>query len=119
MFAHINPKPESAAVAFDWFAQEVTKQSKGELLVEFYGSTLLAKEVEIMNAVKSGNIAKAGAHPRLLIDGAVIAEHDFPRHGQDEDSRNDSCDKQTQRCAAEHRKTCHIPRSRDQLQPKS
>ena len=57
VFAHINPKPESAAVAFDWFAQEVTKQSKGELVVEFYGSTLLAKEIEIMNAVKSGNIA--------------------------------------------------------------
>ncbi len=57
VFAHINPKPESAAVAFNWFAQEVTKQSKGEMVVEFYGGTLLAKEVEIMNAVKSGNIA--------------------------------------------------------------
>jgi TRAP-type transport system periplasmic protein len=57
VFAHINPTPESAAVAFDWFAKEVTQRSKGELEVEFHGSTLLAKEVDIMNAVKSGNIA--------------------------------------------------------------
>ncbi len=57
VFAHINPKPESAAVAFDWFATELTARSKGELQVEFYGSTLLNKEVEIMNAVKAGNIA--------------------------------------------------------------
>jgi len=57
VFAHINPKPEAAAVAFDWFAREVTERSKGELVVEFHGSTLLAKELEIMNAVKSGNIA--------------------------------------------------------------
>lgn len=56
-FAHINPKPKSAAVAFDWFAEEVTKQSKGEITVQFHGATLLAKEVEIMNAVKSGNVA--------------------------------------------------------------
>ena len=57
VFAHINPEPESAAVAFAWFAQEVTKRSNGALQVEFYGSTLLTKELEIMNAVKAGNIA--------------------------------------------------------------
>ena len=57
VFAHINPPPESAAVAFQWFAEEVNKRSKGALDVEFYGSTLLTKELEIMNAVKSGNIA--------------------------------------------------------------
>ena len=57
VFAHINAVPESAAVAFDWFAKEVTARSKGELAVEFHGATLLNKEVEIMNAVKSGNIA--------------------------------------------------------------
>ena len=57
VFAHINPAPESAAVAFQWFAEEVNKRSKGALDVEFYGSTLLTKELEIMNAVKSGNIA--------------------------------------------------------------
>ncbi|MFI5020954.1 MAG: TRAP transporter substrate-binding protein [Alphaproteobacteria bacterium] len=57
LFAHINPPPESAAAAFQWFADEVNKRSQGALDVQFYGSTLLTKELEIMNAVKSGNIA--------------------------------------------------------------
>src|SRR5437016_14088810 len=57
VFAHINPPPESAAVAFSWMAEEVNKRSKGALAVQFHGSTLLSKELEIMNAVKSGNVA--------------------------------------------------------------
>jgi len=31
VFAHINAIPESAAVAFDWMAKEVTAQSKARL----------------------------------------------------------------------------------------
>src|SRR6202166_4118361 len=57
VFAHINASPESAALAFEWFAQEANKRSNRALDVQFYGSTLLSKELEIMNAVKSGNIA--------------------------------------------------------------
>ena len=57
VMAHINALPESAAVAFDWQAAEVRKRSGGELDMQFFGSTLLNKELEIMNAVKSGNIA--------------------------------------------------------------
>jgi tripartite ATP-independent transporter DctP family solute receptor len=57
VFAHINAAPESAAVAFAWMSEEVTKRSKGALDVQFFGSTLLSKELEIMNAVKSGNVA--------------------------------------------------------------
>src|SRR5712664_2247752 len=57
VMAHLNAVPESAAVAFDWQAQEVRKRSGGELDMQFFGSTLLNKELEIMNAVKSGNIA--------------------------------------------------------------
>jgi tripartite ATP-independent transporter DctP family solute receptor len=60
VFAHINPAPESAAVAFTWMAEEVNKRSKGALDMQFYGATLLSKELEIMNAVKSGNIAVGG-----------------------------------------------------------
>ncbi len=56
VMAHINAVPESAAVAFDWQASEVRKRSNGELDMQFFGSTLLNKELEIMNAVKSGNI---------------------------------------------------------------
>jgi TRAP-type transport system periplasmic protein len=55
--ALIVPQPDSGAVALDWFAKQMTERSKGELLVEFHGGTLLTKEVEIVNAVKAGNIA--------------------------------------------------------------
>ena len=57
VFAHVNPEPESSAVAFAAMAKEVTERSKGELAMEFHGGTLLTKELEIINAVKSGNIA--------------------------------------------------------------
>ncbi len=57
VFAHINAEPESAAVAFAWMAKEVTKRSYGALDIQFHGSTLLTKELEIMNAVKVGNVA--------------------------------------------------------------
>src|SRR5258708_84854 len=57
VFAHINAVPESAAVAFDWMAKEVTAQSKGALDMQFFGKTLIPQELEVMNAVKSGSIA--------------------------------------------------------------
>lgn len=57
VFAHVNPPPESAAGAFAWMAQEIRERSKGGLQMEFYGATLLNKELEIINAVKTGNIA--------------------------------------------------------------
>jgi len=57
VFAHVTPPPESSAVAFAAMAEEVTKRSNGELVMEFYGGTLLTKELEIINAVKAGNIA--------------------------------------------------------------
>src|ERR1700719_5412442 len=56
-FAHVTAEPESSAVAFAAMAKEVTERSNGELVVEFHGGTLLTKELEIINAVKSGNIA--------------------------------------------------------------
>lgn len=75
IFAHINPEPESAASAFAWMAKEATKRSNGALEVEFYGSTLLSKELEIMNAVKSGNIAignPAGAAATIFPEMGVF-----------------------------------------------
>jgi tripartite ATP-independent transporter DctP family solute receptor len=56
VMAHIIPPPESGAVGFAWQAEEVRKRSNGELDMQFFGGTLLSKELEIMNAVKSGNI---------------------------------------------------------------
>src|SRR5689334_10537267 len=57
IFAHVTAEPESSAVAFAEMARNVTERSKGELEMEFHGGTLLTKELEIINAVKSGNIA--------------------------------------------------------------
>src|SRR5215813_7058752 len=57
VFAHVTAEPESSAVAFTAMAKELTERSKGELQVEFHGGTLLTKELEIINAVKAGNIA--------------------------------------------------------------
>jgi tripartite ATP-independent transporter DctP family solute receptor len=57
IFAHVTPPPESSAVAFVEMAKAVTERSKGELVMEFHGGTLLTKELEIINAVKAGNIA--------------------------------------------------------------
>ena len=51
VMAHLNALPESAAIAFDWQAQEVRKRSNGELDMQFFGSTLLNKELEIMNMI--------------------------------------------------------------------
>jgi tripartite ATP-independent transporter DctP family solute receptor len=56
-FAYILAPPESGAVAFKWMAEEVTKRSDGTLNMVFHGGTLLNKELEIMDAVKSGNVA--------------------------------------------------------------
>jgi tripartite ATP-independent transporter DctP family solute receptor len=55
--AHIISPPESGAIGFKYLAEEVTKRSNGQLNVVFHGGTLLGKELEIMDAVKSGNIA--------------------------------------------------------------
>src|SRR5947199_5788787 len=56
-FPHVTPPPESSAVAFKWMSEELTKRSGGALNVVFHGGTLLTKELEIMDAVKSGNVA--------------------------------------------------------------
>src|SRR5881396_1204643 len=56
-FAYILAPPESGAVAFKWMAEEVTRRSHATLTMIFHGGTLLNKELEIMDAVKSGNIA--------------------------------------------------------------
>jgi len=57
IIAHIVPLPESGAIALDWFAKTLTERSKGEIVVEFHGGTLMTKEIDILNAVKAGNIA--------------------------------------------------------------
>lgn len=61
VFAHNASAPEVGAVIFDWFSQEVTKRAKGDMEVQFFGATLLNKEIEIANAVKTGSVAIGSA----------------------------------------------------------
>jgi TRAP-type transport system periplasmic protein len=56
-FANILGGPDVGGIAMEFFAKEVTARAKGEVEVVFHGGTLLNKELEIMNAVKSGNVA--------------------------------------------------------------
>ncbi len=57
ILAHTAAPPENAAVAFDWYARELTARSNGAWQVEFAGNTIMSKEIEIINGVKTGNIA--------------------------------------------------------------
>src|SRR5579871_3871571 len=73
VFAHIVAEPETGAVGFKWMCEEITKRSGGALQAEFHGGTLLSKELEIMNAVKAGNVAMG--------DPAGAAATVFPEMG--------------------------------------
>ncbi len=53
----ITPPPEASGVMLEWMAKEITARSKGELQVDFFGGSLMTKEIDVMNAVKSGNAA--------------------------------------------------------------
>ncbi len=55
-FAYI-PAPDSVSKALEWMSKEATQRSAGALQVNYYQGTLLTKEAEIVDAVKSGNIA--------------------------------------------------------------
>jgi tripartite ATP-independent transporter DctP family solute receptor len=57
VFAHILGAPDAAGSEFEWMAKELNARGKGSLDVQFFGGTLIPKELEVMNAVKSGNIA--------------------------------------------------------------
>jgi tripartite ATP-independent transporter DctP family solute receptor len=73
VFAHIVAEPETGAIAFKWMCEEITKRSGGALVAEFHGGTLLSKELEIINAIKAGNIAMG--------DPAGAAATVFPEMG--------------------------------------
>ena len=55
--AYLLAPPESGATGLKFMAEEVTRRSGGALNMVFHGGTLLNKELEIMDAVKSGNVA--------------------------------------------------------------
>jgi TRAP-type transport system periplasmic protein len=60
-FAHNAAAPEAGAVVFDWFSKEVNSRSKGDIEIQFFGATLISKEVDIANAVKTGSVAIGSA----------------------------------------------------------
>ena len=55
--AYLLAPPESGAIGLKFMAEEVTRRSNGSINMVFHGGTLLNKELEIMDAVKSGNVA--------------------------------------------------------------
>lgn len=56
-FAYILPATLPSGEAFQWMSDEVTKRSNGQLEMTYHGGTLSTKELEIIDGVKSGNIA--------------------------------------------------------------
>ena len=74
-FANILGAPDVGGIAMEFFAKEITARSKGEIELVFHGGTLLTKEMEIMNAVKSGNVAigsPAGAAATVFPEMGVL-----------------------------------------------
>jgi tripartite ATP-independent transporter DctP family solute receptor len=55
--ASVAPPYEASSVAFIWMAKEINEKSKGSIDFEFHPGTLINKEIEIINAVKTGSIA--------------------------------------------------------------
>jgi TRAP-type transport system periplasmic protein len=44
-------------LAYEWMSKEINQRSNGNLQIRYHPGTLLTKEAEIIDAVKSGNIA--------------------------------------------------------------
>jgi tripartite ATP-independent transporter DctP family solute receptor len=57
ILAHNSAPPEITALSLQWYAKELTSRSNGALDVEFQGGTLLTKEIDVVNAVRSGSVA--------------------------------------------------------------
>src|SRR5205085_11854868 len=61
VMAHIVAPPESSAVAFAEMGDAVNKQAISSFEIECHAGTLLTKELEVINAGKSGNLAYGDA----------------------------------------------------------
>jgi tripartite ATP-independent transporter DctP family solute receptor len=62
-------------MAYEWMSKEVSQRSNGALQIRYHPGTLLAKEAEIIDAVKSGNIAMGtpvGAASSLIPEMGVF-----------------------------------------------
>ena len=75
VMASVAPPHEASSVAFTWMAKEINEKSKGALDFQFHPGTLLTKEIEIINAVKTGSIAAgtpSGASATTFPEIAVL-----------------------------------------------
>lgn len=57
VIAYTSPPPDVIGIGLDWYAKALTERSKGELEGQFEPGTILTREIDITNAVKSGNVA--------------------------------------------------------------
>ena len=57
VFATVAPPQEASAMAMAWMGKEINEKTKGALDVQLHPGTLITKELEVVNAVKGGNIA--------------------------------------------------------------
>jgi len=57
VMASVAPSYEASSVAFTEMAKEITEKTKGALDATFHGATLITKEIEVINAVRTGSIA--------------------------------------------------------------
>jgi TRAP-type transport system periplasmic protein len=48
---------DSTHLAYEWMTKEINQRSKGTLQIRYHAATLMTKEAEAIDAVKSGNIA--------------------------------------------------------------
>lgn len=73
-FANISA-PDAAHKAFEWMASEIGNRSGGSLKINYYPGTLISKEAEIIDAVKSGNVdigTPAGAASSIFPEMGVF-----------------------------------------------
>jgi TRAP-type C4-dicarboxylate transport system substrate-binding protein len=58
-FANSEPPPSVFTKAFEWWADEIGKRTRGALIIKVYSSAILAKERSVLEAVRVG-LADAG-----------------------------------------------------------
>jgi tripartite ATP-independent transporter DctP family solute receptor len=66
---------DSTHQAYEWMVKELNQRSKGTLQIRYHAATLITKEAEVVDAVKSGNIAMgtpAGAASSLIPEFGVF-----------------------------------------------
>jgi TRAP-type transport system periplasmic protein len=70
-----NANNDVTNAGYEWMAKEINQRSQGTLQIRYHAATLMTKEAEIIDAVKSGNIAMGtpvGAASSLMPEMGVF-----------------------------------------------